>query len=80
MFTTLIVFKILVGEPLNNNACEWYCKNVGHGRCTLVDTWWQTGIYMTVLLLHAACIITIIYESDVCRCRLHSAYHKLNLN
>ncbi|XP_041108085.1 acetyl-coenzyme A synthetase 2-like, mitochondrial [Polyodon spathula] len=31
-----------VGEPINNEAWEWYYSVVGDGRCTLVDTWWQT--------------------------------------
>lgn len=31
-----------VGEPINEEAWEWYHKNVGKGRCPIVDTWWQT--------------------------------------
>jgi acetyl-CoA synthetase len=31
-----------VGEPINPAAWEWYHKNVGGGRCPIVDTWWQT--------------------------------------
>ncbi|XP_060687708.1 acetyl-coenzyme A synthetase 2-like, mitochondrial isoform X1 [Hemiscyllium ocellatum] len=31
-----------VGEPINHEAWEWFWKVVGDGRCTLVDTWWQT--------------------------------------
>ncbi|HSV78195.1 MAG TPA: acetate--CoA ligase [Ramlibacter sp.] len=31
-----------VGEPINPAAWEWYHKHVGHGRCPIVDTWWQT--------------------------------------
>ncbi|XP_040836969.1 acetyl-coenzyme A synthetase 2-like, mitochondrial [Ochotona curzoniae] len=31
-----------VGEPINNEAWDWLHKVVGDGRCTLVDTWWQT--------------------------------------
>ena len=31
-----------VGEPINPEAWEWYYKVVGDGRCSLVDTWWQT--------------------------------------
>ena len=31
-----------VGEPINPAAWEWYYKNVGGGRCPIVDTWWQT--------------------------------------
>ena len=31
-----------VGEPINPEAWEWYHQIVGDGRCTIVDTWWQT--------------------------------------
>jgi acetyl-CoA synthetase len=31
-----------VGEPINDEAWEWYHKNIGKGNCPLVDTWWQT--------------------------------------
>ena len=31
-----------VGEPINPEAWLWYQKNVGKGRCPIVDTWWQT--------------------------------------
>ncbi|NXJ69807.1 ACS2L synthetase, partial [Rostratula benghalensis] len=31
-----------VGEPINNEAWQWFYNVVGEGRCTLVDTWWQT--------------------------------------
>ncbi|GIV35108.1 MAG: acetyl-coenzyme A synthetase [Chitinophagales bacterium] len=31
-----------VGEPINEEAWEWYHKYVGGGRCPIVDTWWQT--------------------------------------
>jgi acetyl-CoA synthetase len=31
-----------VGEPINPEAWMWYHKNVGGGRCPIVDTWWQT--------------------------------------
>jgi acetyl-CoA synthetase len=31
-----------VGEPINPAAWEWYHKNVGGGRCPVIDTWWQT--------------------------------------
>lgn len=33
----------LVGEPINHDAWQWFYHVVGEGRCTLVDTWWQTG-------------------------------------
>ncbi|XP_030124745.4 acetyl-coenzyme A synthetase 2-like, mitochondrial [Taeniopygia guttata] len=31
-----------VGEPINKEAWQWFYEVVGEGRCTLVDTWWQT--------------------------------------
>ncbi|MGK0358905.1 MAG: acetyl-CoA synthetase [Bradymonadia bacterium] len=31
-----------VGEPINPDAWIWYHQTVGEGRCTIVDTWWQT--------------------------------------
>ncbi len=31
-----------VGEPINPEAWMWYHKNIGHERCPIVDTWWQT--------------------------------------
>ncbi|WDR03790.1 acetate--CoA ligase [Devosia algicola] len=31
-----------VGEPINPEAWLWYNKHVGHERCTVIDTWWQT--------------------------------------
>lgn len=31
-----------VGEPINPDAWRWYQDVVGEGRCTIVDTWWQT--------------------------------------
>jgi acetyl-CoA synthetase len=36
--------KILgsVGEPINEEAWHWYDKNIGKGKCPIVDTWWQT--------------------------------------
>ena len=41
-----------VGEPIDEAAWQWYFKEVGKGRCPLVDTWWQTetgGILITSL-------------------------------
>ncbi len=41
-----------VGEPINPEAWLWYHQYVGHGRCPIVDTWWQTeggGILITAL-------------------------------
>ena len=31
-----------VGEPINEEAWDWYNKNIGKGNCPIVDTWWQT--------------------------------------
>jgi len=31
-----------VGEPINEEAWNWYDKNIGKGKCPIVDTWWQT--------------------------------------
>jgi acetyl-CoA synthetase len=31
-----------VGEPINEEAWQWYFKNIGKKRCPIVDTWWQT--------------------------------------
>ena len=41
-----------VGEPINEEAWDWYNNNVGKGKCPIVDTWWQTetgGIMITSL-------------------------------
>lgn len=41
-----------VGEPINEEAWDWYNVNVGKGKCPIVDTWWQTetgGIMITSL-------------------------------
>ncbi|HMG15588.1 MAG TPA: acetate--CoA ligase, partial [Saprospiraceae bacterium] len=31
-----------VGEPINEEAWQWYYKNIGKNKCYLIDTWWQT--------------------------------------
>ena len=31
-----------VGEPIDPPAWQWYYQVVGGGRCSVVDTWWQT--------------------------------------
>ena len=31
-----------VGEPINEEAWNWYHNQIGKGRCPIVDTWWQT--------------------------------------
>jgi acetyl-CoA synthetase len=41
-----------VGEPINPEAWIWYYENIGHKKCPIVDTWWQTetgGILITPL-------------------------------
>ncbi len=41
-----------VGEPINDEAWQWYHKEVGKGKCPIVDTWWQTetgGIMISAL-------------------------------
>ena len=37
-----------VGEPLNKEAWQWYYSVVGEKRCTVVDTYWQTGMYIHI--------------------------------
>jgi len=31
-----------VGEPINPEAWRWYYKHIGHEKCPIMDTWWQT--------------------------------------
>jgi acetyl-CoA synthetase len=31
-----------VGEPINPEAWMWYREVIGHNRCPITDTWWQT--------------------------------------
>lgn len=31
-----------VGEPINEEAWNWYNEKIGKGKCPIVDTWWQT--------------------------------------
>ncbi len=41
-----------VGEPINPEAWMWYYKHIGHEKCPIVDTFWQTetgGHMMTPL-------------------------------
>ena len=40
----LTSLKVLgsVGEPINEEAWQWFHKNIGKGKCPIVDTWWQT--------------------------------------
>lgn len=41
-----------VGEPINPEAWIWYHERIGHSKCPIVDTWWQTetgGIMISAL-------------------------------
>lgn len=41
-----------VGEPINEEAWNWYNEHIGKGKAPIVDTWWQTetgGILITPL-------------------------------
>ncbi len=31
-----------VGEPINPEAWRWYHEHIGHKKCPIMDTWWQT--------------------------------------
>jgi acetyl-CoA synthetase len=45
-----------VGEPINEEAWEWYYEKVGNGNAPIVDTWWQTetgGIMISGLGEHS---------------------------
>jgi acetyl-CoA synthetase len=38
-----------VGEPINPEAWHWYHKNIGYGKCPIMDTWWQTETGMILI-------------------------------
>jgi acetyl-CoA synthetase len=38
-----------VGEPINPEAWMWYYVNIGHKKCPIVDTWWQTETGMILI-------------------------------
>jgi acetyl-CoA synthetase len=38
-----------VGEPINEEAWNWYSEKVGQSRCPIVDTWWQTETGATLI-------------------------------
>lgn len=45
-----------VGEPINEEAWQWYYIHVGKERCPVVDTWWQTetgGIMISGIGAHS---------------------------
>ena len=31
-----------VGEPINEEAWQWFFEKIGNKKCPIVDTWWQT--------------------------------------
>jgi acetyl-CoA synthetase len=37
------------GEPINEEAWNWYNENVGRNKCPIVDTWWQTESGATLI-------------------------------
>lgn len=57
----LSTLKVLgsVGEPINEEAWEWYHKEIGKKKCPIVDTWWQTetgGIMISPMAGITECI------------------------
>jgi acetyl-CoA synthetase len=38
-----------VGEPINPEAWMWYYNKIGHKKCPVVDTWWQTETGMILI-------------------------------
>ena len=38
-----------VGEPINPEAWMWYHEVIGHKKCPIVDTWWQTETGMIMI-------------------------------
>lgn len=45
-----------VGEPINEEAWQWYYDKIGQQNCPIVDTWWQTetgGIMLAGLGSHS---------------------------
>ena len=49
----------VTGEPINPEAWRWYNENVGGGKCTVVDTYWQTetGAHIAANLPGASFVI-----------------------
>jgi len=37
------------GEPINEEAWNWYNEHVGKNKCPIVDTWWQTESAATLI-------------------------------
>ncbi|MCM0605689.1 MAG: acetate--CoA ligase [Xanthomonadaceae bacterium] len=42
--SNLLSLRVLgsVGEPINEEAWNWYSHEIGGDRCPVIDTWWQT--------------------------------------
>jgi acetyl-CoA synthetase len=38
-----------IGEPIDRDAWLWYHREVGGGRCPIVDAWWQTEAGMAMI-------------------------------
>ncbi|MGB1039613.1 MAG: AMP-binding protein, partial [Flavobacteriales bacterium] len=50
-----------VGEPINEEAWNWYNEKIGKENCPIVDTWWQTetgGILISALPGITDCVPT----------------------
>ena len=50
-----------VGEPINEEAWNWYNEKIGKENCPIVDTWWQTetgGILISALPGITPCLPT----------------------
>ena len=50
-----------VGEPINEEAWNWYNEKIGKENCPIVDTWWQTetgGILISALPGVTDCVPT----------------------
>ena len=47
-----LLISLSLGEPINPEAWRWYNENVGGGKCSVVDTYWQTetGAHIAVNL------------------------------
>ena len=71
----LDTLKVLgtVGEPINEEAWHWYNDQIGKGKCSIVDTWWQTetgGILISPLagitpLKTYLCYLTLAWYSSL---------------
>ena len=54
MTYNVLYLLLTVGEPLNDEAWLWYNDIVGEKRCTVVDTWWQTGKIVYVVMVKSS--------------------------